>query len=110
MSEPTPLDVGRIVEVLDRHGVEYLLVGGVAATAALAAVLGGRRDRENLDPDPFEIDPNDVRPRRHSHHSTGVFENHELPGLEDRSRRVVQPTHGVSSDPLLDLVLEPRPC
>lgn len=33
MSEPTPPDIGRIVEALDRHGVDYLLVGGVAATA-----------------------------------------------------------------------------
>jgi hypothetical protein len=24
-------DLGRLIEVLDRHGVEYLMVGGVAA-------------------------------------------------------------------------------
>jgi hypothetical protein len=33
VSGPRPLDVGRIVEALDRHHVDYLLVGGVAATA-----------------------------------------------------------------------------
>jgi hypothetical protein len=55
VSEPTPLDVGRIVEVLDRHGVEYLLVGGVAATAHGAERLTAdadtvvRRTTENLD-------------------------------------------------------------
>ena len=26
-----PHDLGRLIEVLDRHGVEYLMVGGVAA-------------------------------------------------------------------------------
>jgi hypothetical protein len=31
--EPTPPDVGRIVETLGRHDVEYLLVGGVAASS-----------------------------------------------------------------------------
>jgi hypothetical protein len=55
VSEPTPLDVGRIVEVLDRHGVEYLLVGGVAATAHGAERLTAdadtvvRRTTENLE-------------------------------------------------------------
>jgi hypothetical protein len=29
---PPDLDVGRILETLDRHGVSYLLVGGIAAT------------------------------------------------------------------------------
>jgi hypothetical protein len=28
---PPPLDAERIVEVLDRHGVEYVIVGGVGA-------------------------------------------------------------------------------
>jgi hypothetical protein len=28
----TDLDVGRILETLDRHGVSYLIVGGIAAT------------------------------------------------------------------------------
>jgi hypothetical protein len=31
--EAQPLDLDRIFTVLDRHGVEYLLVGGVSATA-----------------------------------------------------------------------------
>ena len=44
MSEPTPLDIGRIVEALDRHGVEYLLVGGVAAAAHGAARLTADAD------------------------------------------------------------------
>ena len=30
---PKPLDIRRIVEALERRGVDYLLVGGVAATA-----------------------------------------------------------------------------
>ncbi len=42
VTEPKPPDVGRIVEALDRHGVEYLLVGGVAATAHGAERLTGR--------------------------------------------------------------------
>jgi hypothetical protein len=33
VSRAARLDVGRIVEALDRHGVEYLFVGGIAATA-----------------------------------------------------------------------------
>jgi len=33
VSGPRPLDVGRIVEAFDRHHVDYLVVGGVAATA-----------------------------------------------------------------------------
>lgn len=33
MSERRPPEVVRIVEAFNRHGVEYLLVGGVAATA-----------------------------------------------------------------------------
>lgn len=32
-AEPPSLDVARLVEVLDRHDVEYLLVGGIAAQA-----------------------------------------------------------------------------
>jgi len=31
VDEPPALDVRRVVEALDRHGVEYLLVGGVAS-------------------------------------------------------------------------------
>ena len=30
--EQPELDIGRILETLDRHGVEYLIVGGIAAT------------------------------------------------------------------------------
>jgi len=55
VSERRPLDVGRIVEALDRHGVEYLLVEGVAATAHGAERLTAdadtvvRRTTENLE-------------------------------------------------------------
>jgi hypothetical protein len=35
--EQPPLDIDRLVETLNRHGVEYLLVGGVAAIAYGAA-------------------------------------------------------------------------
>jgi len=28
-----PHDLARLIEILDRHGVEYLLVGGAAARA-----------------------------------------------------------------------------
>ena len=31
MADHPPLDVDRVVEVFDRHHVQYLLVGGVAA-------------------------------------------------------------------------------
>jgi hypothetical protein len=52
---PRRLDVARIVEAFDRRGVEYLLVGGVAATAHGAervtedADTVVRRTAENLD-------------------------------------------------------------
>ncbi len=57
MAEPDdpPHDLGRLVEVLDRHGVDYLLVGGVAALAYGAnrptedADCVVRRERSNLD-------------------------------------------------------------
>jgi predicted nucleotidyltransferase len=48
-------DLGRVIEVLDRHGVEYLMVGGVAAIGYGAerptddADCVVRRDRANLD-------------------------------------------------------------
>ncbi|MGH9303611.1 MAG: hypothetical protein ACRDZ5_04255 [Acidimicrobiales bacterium] len=29
----TPLDIARIVEVLNRHKVDYVIIGGVAAEA-----------------------------------------------------------------------------
>lgn len=55
MDEPPDLDVDRVVATLDRHGVAYLLVGGVAARFHGAErptqdidVLP-RNDRENLD-------------------------------------------------------------
>jgi hypothetical protein len=56
VSGPRPLDVGRIVEALDRHHVDYLLVyllvGGVAATAhgaeRLTADTVVRRTTANL--------------------------------------------------------------
>ncbi|MDQ6836866.1 MAG: hypothetical protein M3137_00625 [Actinomycetota bacterium] len=50
-----PHDLGRIVEVLGRHGVEYLLVGGVAAIGYGAerptddADCVVRREKANLD-------------------------------------------------------------
>ncbi len=37
-------NLGRLVEVLDRHGVEYLIVGGIAARAH-----GARRETQDLD-------------------------------------------------------------
>ena len=54
MTGPKPPDVPRIVEALARRGVEYLLVGGVAAAAHGAERLTGdadtvvRRTTENL--------------------------------------------------------------
>jgi hypothetical protein len=48
-------DLRRLIEVLDRHGVEYLLVGGAAANAHGAerptedADCVVRRERANLD-------------------------------------------------------------
>jgi hypothetical protein len=50
-----PHDLGRLIEVLDRHGVEYLMVGGVAAIGYGAkrptedADCVVRRERPNLD-------------------------------------------------------------
>lgn len=53
--EGPALDLGRLIEVLDRHGVEYLMVGGIAAVAYGAlrptedADCVVSRDRANLD-------------------------------------------------------------
>lgn len=53
-AEP-PLDIERILEALDRHGVDYLVVGGVAASAYGASRMTNdfdcvaERSRENLD-------------------------------------------------------------
>jgi hypothetical protein len=44
VTEPKPPDIRRIVEALERRGVEYLLVGGVAATAHGAERLTGDAD------------------------------------------------------------------
>src|ERR1039458_7625817 len=57
MADPDgpPHDLGRLIEVLDRHGVEYLMVGGVAAIGYGAkrptedADCVVRRERANLD-------------------------------------------------------------
>ncbi len=43
-TEPPPLDIPRLLDTLDRHDVEYLLVGGVAANA-----YGARRPTDDLD-------------------------------------------------------------
>jgi hypothetical protein len=43
-TEPPPLDIDRILDVLYRHEVEFLLVGGVAAI-----VYGARRPTTDLD-------------------------------------------------------------
>ena len=43
-SEGPSLDLPRLIEVLNRHEVEYLLVGGVAATA-----YGAERETEDAD-------------------------------------------------------------
>jgi hypothetical protein len=42
--EQPPLDVKRIVSTLDRHGVQYLLVGGVGAT-----LYGAERVTQDID-------------------------------------------------------------
>jgi predicted nucleotidyltransferase len=53
--EGLPHDLGRLIEVLNRHGVEYLMVGGVAAVGYGAQRLTEdvdcvvRRERANLD-------------------------------------------------------------
>ena len=44
MTGPKPPDIRRIVEALDRRSVEYLLVGGIAATAHGAERLTGDTD------------------------------------------------------------------
>lgn len=42
--EPPQLDIHRLLDTLDRHGVQYLVVGGVAAIAH-----GARRPTKDLD-------------------------------------------------------------
>lgn len=53
MADHPPLDVDRVVEVLDRHGVRYLLVGGVAAR-----FHGSERRTEDVDVLPEDGDEN----------------------------------------------------
>jgi hypothetical protein len=54
-TESPSLDLARLIEALNRHGVEYLLCGGAAATAYGAqrpsedADCVVRRDKSNLD-------------------------------------------------------------
>src|SRR6266540_2614359 len=54
-AEPPPLDIARVIAVLDRHGVEYILVGGAAAQAHGAQRLTkdvdclAQRGAENLE-------------------------------------------------------------
>src|SRR5215212_3231493 len=43
-SEPPALDIGRLLATLDRHHVDFLVVGGVAAIA-----YGARRPTADLD-------------------------------------------------------------
>lgn len=50
---PEPFDSARILAVLDAHGVEYLLVGGVGARAH-----GARRDTYDIDLVPRSSDEN----------------------------------------------------
>ncbi len=51
--EPPRLDVERILTTLDRHGVEYLLVGGISANA-----YGARRLTKDFDCLPTRTDDN----------------------------------------------------
>ena len=53
MGDHPPLDVNRIVEILDRHRVRYLLVGGVAAR-----LHGATRLTEDVDVLPADDDEN----------------------------------------------------
>ncbi len=53
MADHPPLDVDRAVEALDRHGVHYLLVGGVACR-----LHGAERRTEDIDVLPEDDDEN----------------------------------------------------
>lgn len=53
MGDHPPLDVNRIVEIFDRHSVQYLLVGGVAAR-----LHGATRLTEDVDVLPADDDEN----------------------------------------------------
>lgn len=50
---PSNLDVGRILETLDRHGVSYLVVGGIAAT-----IHGATRQTTDFDCMPARTEAN----------------------------------------------------
>jgi predicted nucleotidyltransferase len=72
-TEPPPLDVERILATLTQHGVEFLLVGGVAAIAH-----GARRLTVDLDCVPVR-----------------TYEN--LDRYDDLDRRAnEQPLHGIT--------------
>lgn len=53
MADHPPLDIDRVVEVFDRHHVQYLLVGGVAAR-----LHGSERLTEDVDVLPEDGDEN----------------------------------------------------
>jgi hypothetical protein len=53
--EQPELDISRILETLDRHGVEYLIVGGIAAT-----IHGATRQTTDFDCMPAR-DPSNLR-------------------------------------------------
>ena len=65
---PPELDLSRIVEVLDRHGVEYLIVGGHAARAygmkAMSGPDGAPRRYEDLADEARVLSYIGVKPRR----------------------------------------------
>lgn len=50
---PPDLNVGRILETLDRHGVSYLIVGGIAAT-----IHGATRQTTDFDCLPARTEQN----------------------------------------------------
>jgi hypothetical protein len=75
---PAPrFDVGRILEALDRHGVSYLIVGGIAAT-----IHGATRQITDFDCLPARTP---VNLRRLAAALTGrpsTSERHDRPGVE----------------------------
>lgn len=83
--EGPPLDFARIMQTLDRHGVEYLLVGGAAA-------IGYGAQRGTQDVDCMLPRGNDDNFRRLGHATSELGARSALKGSMTTSPRRCPPT------------------
>ena len=75
----------------------------------MPAVLRIDAHREDLEPDPLEIDASDVVPCDDGDELVLILDETNRPALEAGARDVVEPLHSRRADPSLDIDLEWRP-